>query len=43
MDLPSAPSRRTVVGIADDDHVAFGLPPPVADPEVKHVVQVDVR
>jgi hypothetical protein len=32
-----------VVSIADDDHVAFSLLPPVVDPEVKRIVQEDVR
>ena len=29
--------------LTDDDHIARGMPAPVADPEVEHVVEVDVR
>jgi len=36
-------SHNVVVRVADDDHVAFRprLPPPV-DPQVEHVVKVDI-
>src|SRR6516165_117915 len=38
-----APSWRTIVGIAHDDHVARGLTPaPALGPEIEHVVQVDI-
>jgi len=35
-------AHHDVVSVADDDHIALCLPPPVPDPEVEHVVKVDV-
>src|SRR5512144_1569871 len=37
-------AHHGVVGIADDDHLAAGTsPPPLVDPQVVDVVQIDVR
>src|SRR5512132_3165282 len=37
-------AHHGVVGIADDDHLAAGMsPPPLVDPQVVDVVQIDVR
>jgi len=37
-------AHHGVVGIADDDHLAAGTsPPPLLDPQVVDVVQIDVR
>jgi hypothetical protein len=37
-------THHTVVGIADDDDLAAGMsPPPLVDPQVVDVVQIDVR
>jgi hypothetical protein len=42
--LLSAPSRRTIIGIAHHDHVARRLAPtPLRGPQVEDVVQVEVR
>ncbi|HWW90162.1 MAG TPA: hypothetical protein VNY35_05205 [Solirubrobacteraceae bacterium] len=39
-----ARNRHGVVGAADDDHIAARVPtPPLVDPWVEDVVQVDVR
>jgi hypothetical protein len=35
-------AHDAIVGIADDDHIAFCLPPPRLSPEVQHVVEIDV-
>ena len=36
-------THHSVVGIADDDHIAVGvLPSPPVDPQVINVVQIDV-
>jgi hypothetical protein len=41
--LPLLEAHDTVIGIPNDDHIAFRLvPPPSMSPQVEHVVQVDV-
>ena len=36
-------AHHNIISIADDDHVASGLPPsPAFGPEIEHIVQVDV-
>src|SRR5207342_297424 len=36
-------THHGVVGIADDDHLAAMSPPPLVDPQVVDVVQIDIR
>jgi hypothetical protein len=36
--------QHEIIGIPHDDHLAAGVPrPPLLDPQIEHVVQVDVR